>query len=700
MFNDENCVPTLTEEADTVTKDLEVADVATSNSISHNHVDLAHDPTAYIAEKKKDQAGFRPNALHFWGYAVATTIGGSFYGWNVAYDQGFGSFMIGLVLSGLSFLILTSSLSEIISSTGFSGGAFGMTRVVSGFYMGFIVAFLEVAEYITYISMSVLFMGDFVCDQFHLDKFWLPLLWIPFYLVSYVLLVGSQRVYWNFTLVLACFSVIVAMIYIFGYFHDFNMTRGASLGADKGNSSDLKNWFNGGMVYFLRYLPYTTWFFGGVETTSLLTDLLRDPKTQFPRAILSGTMTLAIIAIGISCVAVSMLDCIHEVRHQTFFMDFRFGKMGIHQHVARWLIFPGQFSMAFGFILPAGKLLHSMAKSQLLPTWLRLRRQPTPNRAILVACVASYLLCLLAHFVPSVNMVDIPILFGYLTYLVDLYSYWVFKKYFFTMKRGFISPFGLTGAVFAAIVFAFGAIGVIFYQRQHFTVIYVAGYIALLSVYYRVYVRKVQSFSTAETKSFLSLHMVKFNSRRKTNLRKGNTASVRSLQKAASTPRGGGGGGVRSGVSTPSGSRSLVMDSFDKAGVFSSGTVVDPKPHHSDSDSTMSVNSTSYHLNLSALFEAASARASSPMSNMFRVKVHPHDEFSLPPRHTDISALAMSCLSKEKYRQLDATSSTLGIHRCSPPRVLSFTHAPPLVAIDLTDAELKPHPDAVQPFVE
>jgi hypothetical protein len=498
----------------------------------------------------------------------------------------------------------------------------------------------------------------------------------------------------------------VAMIYIFGYFHDFNMTRGASLGADRGNSSDVNNWFNGGMVYFLRYLPYTTWFFGGVETTSLLTDLLRDPKTQFPRAILSGTITLAIVAIGISCVAVSMLGCIHEVRTQAYFMDFRFGKMGIPQHVARWLIFPGQFSMAFGFILPAGKLLHSMAKSQLLPTWLHLRRQPSPNRAILVACVASYLLCLLAHFVTSVNMVDIPILFGYLTYLVDLYSYWVFKKYFFTMKRGFISPFGLTGAVLAAIVFALGAIGVIFYQRQHFTVIYVAGYIALLSVYYRVYVRKVQSFSTAETKSFLSLHMVKFNSRRKTNLRKGHTASVRSLQKAASTPRGGGAGaGAGSGVSTPSGSRTRVIDSVDQASVASTGATAQPRPQHSESDSTMPVNSASFPRSLSAFFEAAASRASSPMSNMFRVKVHPHDELSLsPPRHhdvpLDISASVVSCLSKEKYHHVEATSS-LGVQRCPPPRLLPFANAPPLIADDdVMDAKWKPHPDAVQPFLE
>eukprot|EP01033_Poteriospumella_lacustris_P017915 gene17914-12844_t len=300
-------------------------------------------------------------------------------------------------------------------------------------------------------------------------------------------------------------------------------------------------------------------------------------------------------------------------------------------------------------------------------------------------------------------MVDIPILFGYLTYLVDLYSYWVFKKYFFTMKRGFISPFGLTGAVFAAVVFALGAIGVIFYQRQHFTAIYVAGYIALLSVYYHVYVRKVQSFSTAETKSFLSLHMVKFNSRRKTNLRKGHTASVRSLQKAALTPRRGGGAG--SGVSTPSGSRTRGIDSFDKASVASTGATAHPRPQHSESDSTMSVNSASYPHSISALFEAAAARASSPMSNMFRVKVHPHDQLSLsPPCHDDvpmdISASVVSSLIREKYRHGEATSS-LRVQRCPPPRLLPFANAPPLIADDdAMDAKWKPHPDAVEPFLE
>jgi hypothetical protein len=88
---------------------------------------------------------FVPNHTYLFWHGIATVIGGMFYGWNAALTSGFGSYLIAQVLIGIADIILILALCEMVSSAAFSGGSFGMGRVVLGFYAGFIVA--EALEY-------------------------------------------------------------------------------------------------------------------------------------------------------------------------------------------------------------------------------------------------------------------------------------------------------------------------------------------------------------------------------------------------------------------------------------------------------------------------------------------------------------------------------------------------------------------------
>jgi hypothetical protein len=78
-----------------------------------------------------------PKLFDVWAMGVTTVIGGSYYGWSEGLSAGFGSYCIGQILMGFAYIILVLCLAEMIATTSFSGGAYGMARVVLGFYPGF-----------------------------------------------------------------------------------------------------------------------------------------------------------------------------------------------------------------------------------------------------------------------------------------------------------------------------------------------------------------------------------------------------------------------------------------------------------------------------------------------------------------------------------------------------------------------------------
>jgi hypothetical protein len=68
-------------------------------------------------------------------------------------------------------------------------------------------------------------------------------------------------------------------------------------------------------------------------------------------------------------------------------------------------------------------------------------------------------LFLVAFFVPQLDCGIIAIVLGFITYYSDLYGYYKLKSIFGSVKRDFLSPFGIGGAVFASIIFTLGLIG-------------------------------------------------------------------------------------------------------------------------------------------------------------------------------------------------------------------------------------------------
>ncbi|EQC30696.1 hypothetical protein SDRG_11749 [Saprolegnia diclina VS20] len=368
----------------------------TPSTSAKTTLDCRVDATAAIEVDVADKASM----CHIWALGVLTVIGGQFYGWNEALSTGFVPYFVSQVLMGLAFIAYMACASEVCGKIQFSGGAYGLARVTLGFYTGFLVGFLELLEYVTYTSVSVLFMSDFMTTTYGVEKAWEPLLWAIYYAVTTSLILLRGKHFWRFCLVLAAACVVPPLVYCVA---SIGHTDFATYGPLQiGNASEQEVWAAGdlGAAYF-AWLPYTTWAYAGVECLTLVTSVTKDAKTSMPKGLMAATYTLFVFNVALVCIVSALPPGLAATASAQFPLNTGF-ELGLHMsaHGASWLIMPGQFGMAFGFMMPCARLAQALADSNLLPLRLGIKGQSTPRRALVLTSTSGYLICLVSFYSP------------------------------------------------------------------------------------------------------------------------------------------------------------------------------------------------------------------------------------------------------------------------------------------------------------
>jgi ethanolamine permease len=458
---------------------------------------------------------YKPQAIDVWAMTMTTVLGGMYYGWNIALKSGFGSYLISQTLMGLSYIVLIFSLAEIISITSFSGGTYGMARVVLGFYPGFICASFELMEYMFYTAAAARFISEYFCE-FYLEDTWKPAIAFLFYIIALLFLLEGNKIFWNFNLLLGFISLLILIIYCLICFSFSDFTRNVPLHSDTNHPDAIDNWFHGGIVLFLRYIPYTTWGYGGIESATLVTDLIHIPRQNLPKGITSGVITLFVMMTVLLFTSVSASpEGLNTFIHRDYFMNIGWHHVGLNSKYADLLMIPAQFAMGFGFMLPAAKLFHAMAQSRLLPVELGITTSNDYRKALLYTTFISYLVCLVSIYIPTFDIDNLPILFALITYLSDLYAYYRLQTDFRTSERIFRSPFGILGAFLASCYFFIGILGLTLFQDNYFVLQYISVIGVIITIYYFVYGKYIQIFSDQEQKTLLTLHILAMNRRKR-----------------------------------------------------------------------------------------------------------------------------------------------------------------------------------------
>ena len=184
---------------------------------------------------------------------------------------------------------------------------------------------------------------------------------------------------------------------------------------------------------------------------------------------------------------------------------------GISPQVASLLSLPATFATAFGFIYAYGRVTAVLAEARLLPGMFS-RRHPKsgePTAGILLGSVLGYGFCLCVYFSPSLGLVlfNVCVCCALMGYIAQMLGFIMLHINFSHLPRNYVSPMGLTGAVYSIIIFCLIFLSIALYQNDDYVAVIVWGVIVMTSaIPYFLFFKKQQRVSKSERKVLGVLH--------------------------------------------------------------------------------------------------------------------------------------------------------------------------------------------------
>lgn len=421
-------------------------------------------------------------------------------------------------------LVLILCLSELVGIVPFAGGNFGFVRCSLGPFWGFLAASLEFLYYNMYNARSLLKIATLVEASHDFNPDWNPL-W-AFLGMVFVLMVNVRGglTFWGLMMLITLFTLAILMIFYVGAYSNldfYGYVYARNYPKRFHNDGTIGNGF--------RYMSSTTRvvvFYLGLDILPLCSLRVKDESRVIPRALLTSFFVVFCISIlavfGVAC----HYPGIHPLLARTSFV-LQYGLAdAVTMDPKRYplLLMPPTVASTIGYLYAAGNQLAAMAESGLMPKFLRPRvgSDQIPVVALVTCGIIQFLIYYFIHkyepliviFAANMWSLAAPGLFMFVCA-----AFIAFRVKFSSMKRNFVSPLGIPGAVYGVI--AWLHIVVINSERHIQTnrkatkAFYI--YMSIMIVYYFVYVQFVQFFSKEEQEKFMKAYVLNANQMRKKN---------------------------------------------------------------------------------------------------------------------------------------------------------------------------------------
>ncbi|CAK4647198.1 unnamed protein product [Aphanomyces euteiches] len=467
------------------------------------------------------------SALDVWALGIIAVVGGQCFLWNVGLVAGTANYGLGIFLMGMAYLCMVLSIAEVASAISFPGGVYGLARCMLGFYLGVMAGCCELLEYTLFVTSCNLATTQILATRWPILLSYAPLVWLVNQTLSFGTLLIGGRLFWRFVLALANLAVVVFLVYYLGAMNVANISL-------YGGGKD--NMFIGGFSKFFTALPVASWMFIGIEALSTLSNDLTEPKRLIPKGQIASMLTLLVLSWCTFMTSISLPPGATNLSSAVAVMNGGFSSsFNMTEATSTLLSLPAGMSSSPTFALAASNILVAMAQSKLVPSQLattnaRFKRHAN---ALLVVLVVSSGLCFCHLYNARLDTVvyNMGMIFGFLAHMAHCLGFIYLRWNHRHIKRLFVSPVGIPGAIFAIVAFALSLVSILFFQDDGYASLLVCVVVlAALSIYYVVYAKHRQVFS-ADENSLLFAHIAKTHTRTKRR----STAWLRISMRAPST---------------------------------------------------------------------------------------------------------------------------------------------------------------------
>ena len=462
------------------------------------------------------------NEAGYWdliSFGICLTASNLVWAWPILMHKGFWSAFFGNIVTTALFISLNCCMAEMISILPFSGGTYGFARVTVGPYFGFLVGCFESIGNLAYTAIGLIPLGCLFGRMSGFDERYEPIYWVIVYGIFIINEFCGRKHYFRILNILAFITVMTYLLYIIISIPNIHPKK--YLPADAINET-----FKGGIIDFFHVIPFSSFFFFGMEIIPLVSDEVKDARRLCPAAIITTTIIVTIFSF--------LFIFLYYCQYPSYPYDnFEYGQthllalnsgfsngFGISDRMATMFSYLLIFSSVSTYFYGCCKQLRALSNSKLFPSFLGLTFKDTkiPYNAVIVAALGGFCILLVGLIYDSINifapmMVNLyaACLMGtYTTYIIIFISFIIFRKKYSTLQRIYRNPFGNIGAYFGIFLTAILLITVIGFSNDDFDGLKIfICFVSIMSLYYYFYARHRQTFSEDEQKILFVVYLMK-----------------------------------------------------------------------------------------------------------------------------------------------------------------------------------------------
>ena len=421
----------------------------------------------------------------------------------------------------LGFLMLDLCLSELIGIVPFAGGNYGFVRCSLGPFWGYLAACLEFAYYNFYNARAIGKISILVATVYETEQDLEPL-WAALGLAVVVILnLKGGNVFWTSMMAITLYTLVLLCIFFVGAYSHVDFKKYA-LGhyLPPANRNDGSR---GNYVTYMRNMGTPNAFFIGLDMLPLASQRVLNEVKVVPRVLIVGWSVMFVLStLTFFAVMCHYPGASSKLKSTTFVLQYGLADaITLDPHQYPLLLLAPTVATSIGFMFGAGNQLAAMSESGLMPKFLRVRHgiDSIPVVALLCCAAIQYLIYVLIHhyepLIPSFASAVVNLASSGLFVLLCV-AFIVFRHKFASMKRNFVNPLGVPGAVLGVLYWGFFFVIRSDHRfqtnRKGTKTFYI--FMSIMLVYYFVYVQYVQFFSAEEQEKFMKVYVLTANQRR------------------------------------------------------------------------------------------------------------------------------------------------------------------------------------------
>ncbi|MCU1635411.1 MAG: amino acid transporter permease [Cryobacterium sp.] len=404
-----------------------------------------------------------------WGLAVAAVISGDFSGWNFGIDAaGFGGMLIAFALLVLMYYGMIFSIGEMASAMPHTGGAYSFSRAAMGPWGGFVTGLAETIEYVATTAVIVFFSASYAdgITRELLGFSMAPWMWwLILYVIFIALNAAGANISFKFAIVVSIISIAILVVFSVMALMSgaFSWDKLFDIAPDAGQSAFLPH----GVLPILFALPFAMWFFLGIEELPLAAEESHDPVRDIPRAGLWARGTLIATGLLVLFLNTGIVGAEATGTAGEPLLDgFRVIVGDDLAAVLALFALIGLFASLQGIMFAYGRNMYSLSRAGYYPKFLSLTgKRHTPWVALVAGAAIGFVALIVVDVLSSLDatgagavagaiVLNIAVWGAVLAYLMQMIAFVILRRKYPNARRPYLSPWGVPGAVIAAVLSA------------------------------------------------------------------------------------------------------------------------------------------------------------------------------------------------------------------------------------------------------